>query len=116
RGFLKKDIHPGELHAAIKTVADGGYYYSNHTTGKLAGLFQRHHDTHTSLEKSLLNDRELEFLRHASSELTNKEIAGEMNLSPRAIDSCRDALFEKLDVKSRVGLAIYAVKHGIVTL
>lgn len=37
-------------------------------------------------------------------------------LSPRTIDNYRDALFIKLNVKSRVGLAIYAIKSGVVTL
>ena len=44
-----------------------------------------------------------------------KEIAHKMNITPRAIDGYRDSLFDKLEVKSRVGLAIYAVKNGIVT-
>jgi DNA-binding CsgD family transcriptional regulator len=57
---------------------------------------------------------EIEFLRLASTELTYKEIADSMKLSPRAVDNFRDALFDKLDVKSRVGLAIYSVKNGIV--
>ena len=68
-----------------------------------------------TLEKSLLTDTEIEFLKLASSELTYKEIAHVMHLTPRHIDSFRDSLFTRLDVKSRVGLAIYAVKNGIVT-
>lgn len=115
RGFLKKDIHPSELKASLLAVANSGYYYSNNTTGKLASIFQKHHESQTSIEKSLLNEKEIEFLKFASTDMTYKEIAGQMNMSPRSIDCCRDGLFEKLDVKSRVGLAIYAVKHGIVT-
>jgi DNA-binding CsgD family transcriptional regulator len=46
--------------------------------------------------------------------MTYKEIADKLKITPRAIDGYRDALFEKLDVKSRVGLAIYAVRNGIV--
>jgi DNA-binding NarL/FixJ family response regulator len=38
KGFLKKDIHPSELKFAIHSVMKAGYYYSNHTTGKLANL------------------------------------------------------------------------------
>ncbi|MEJ0105244.1 MAG: LuxR C-terminal-related transcriptional regulator [Bacteroidota bacterium] len=49
-----------------------------------------------------------------SSDLTYKEIAQKINLSPRAVDNMRDNLFEKLSVKSRVGLAMYAIKHGVV--
>jgi two-component system, NarL family, invasion response regulator UvrY len=110
-GFLKKDIHPNELKNALLAVADGAFYYSNHTTHKIASLF-RNED---GLQKSILNSSEIEFLKLATTDMTYKEIANKMNLTPRAIDNYRDALFEKLDVKSRVGLAIYAVKNGVVT-
>jgi DNA-binding NarL/FixJ family response regulator len=115
KGFLKKDIHPSELRFALKSVADGGYYYSQQTTGKLANLFQRSAGSQQLVEKAMLSEKELQFLRLASTDLTYKEIAAELKLTPRAIDGYRDALFDKLDVKSRVGLAIYAVKNGIVT-
>jgi DNA-binding NarL/FixJ family response regulator len=114
-GFLKKDIHPAELKNALLTVADGDFYYSNHSTVKLASLFRKNAYNQSNLEKSILNDAEIEFLKLASTEMTYKEIAKTMNLSPRHIDSYRDSLFIKLDVKSRVGLVIYAVKNGIIT-
>jgi hypothetical protein len=114
KGFLKKDTHPNELRVALNAVSENGYYYSQDTTGKLANLFQKNTDNQNFVEKAMLNDSELEFLRLASTDLTYKEIAAQLNLSPRAIDGYRDSLFEKLDVKSRVGLAIYAVKNGIV--
>jgi len=110
-GFLKKDIHPAELRNALLTVAAGEYYYSNHTTTKIASLFRKQ----SVLENSILNDREIEFLKLASTDMTYKEIAQAMHMTPRHIDTYRDALFTKLDVKSRVGLAIYAIKNGIVT-
>lgn len=65
---------------------------------------------------SRLNERETEFLKLACSELTYKEIAAQMHLSPRTIDGYRDALFEKLGIKTRTGLAIYAIKNGIVKI
>ncbi len=116
KGFLKKDIHPSELNAALRSVAEDGYYYAHNTTGKLASLFQQHTDKQSFLDKAMLNEKEIEFLRLASTDLTYKEIAAKLKITPRAIDGYRDALFDKLDVKSRVGLAIYAVKNGIVTL
>jgi two-component system, NarL family, invasion response regulator UvrY len=115
KGFLKKDIHPGELRAALQAVAQSGYYYSHNTTGKLAGFFQKSQQENTSFDRVILSEKEMEFLRLASTDLTYKEIAVKLNITPRAIDGYRDALFEKLDVRSRVGLAIYAVKNGIVT-
>lgn len=114
RGFLKKDIHPKDLQAAILAVAEEGYYYSNAITGKLASFFYKNANGRSNFDKGFLSEREIEFLRFASTDMTYKEIAGELNISARAIDGYRDALFEKLDVKSRVGLAIYAVKNGIV--
>ncbi|MDB5202537.1 MAG: DNA-binding response regulator [Ferruginibacter sp.] len=114
RGFLKKDIHPGELRAAIIAIVENGYYYSHNATGKLASLFRKDAHNQNSIEKAMLSVTEIEFLRFASTDMTYKEIAGKMRITPRAIDGYRDALFDKLDVKSRVGLAIYAVKNGIV--
>jgi two-component system invasion response regulator UvrY len=61
-----------------------------------------------------LNEREIEFLKFACTEMTYKEIADKMFLSPRTIDGYRDALFEKLNLKTRVGLVMYAIKNGIV--
>jgi DNA-binding NarL/FixJ family response regulator len=114
KGFLKKDTHPNELRVALKAVSAGGYYYSQDTTGKLANLSQRDFENQNFVDKAILSEKEIDFLRLASTDKTYKEIASELKISPRAIDGYRDTLFEKLDVKSRVGLAIYAVKNGIV--
>lgn len=116
RGFLKKDIHPAELRRALVTVAEDGYYYSHSATGKLGSLFQKSQRSNQSIEKAILSETDIAFLKLASTDLTYKEIAMQMQLTPRAVDGLRDQLFDKLDVKSRVGLAIYAVKNGIVTL
>ena len=68
-----------------------------------------------ALQKTLMNETEIHFLKFACTELTYKEIAQKMNLNPRSVDNLRDNLFNKLDVKSRVGLSMYAIKHGLVT-
>jgi two-component system invasion response regulator UvrY len=113
KGFLKKDIHPSELKFAIHSVVQSGYYYSNHTTGKLMNLFRKHDEHSLTLEKTMLSEQELMFLKMACSEMTYKEIALKMNLNPRSVDNLRDSLFSKLDVKSRVGLAMFAMRHGL---
>ena len=115
KGFMKKDIHPTELMHAIQSVHEHGYYYSAQTSSKLAGLFRDEQSSH-SIDKILLSDMELDFLKHVCSELTYKEIAVELKMNPRAIDGMRDNLFTRLDVKSRVGLAMNALKNGIVSL
>lgn len=115
KGFLKKDIHPSELKFAIHSVMESGYYYSNHITGKLVNLFRNSSENYFSIHKALLGEQELHFLNLICSDFTYKEIAQRMNLNPRAIDTLRDQLFQKLDVKSRVGLAMVAIKHGLAT-
>lgn len=115
KGFLKKDIHPSELKFAIISVMQAGYYYSPQTSQKFASLLLRKKpgDMFT-YESSQLSDMEINFLKLTCTEKTYKEIALELKLNPRTVDSLRDLLFEKLDVKSRVGLAIFAIKKGIV--
>src|SRR5204862_5025034 len=85
RGFLKKDVHPNELKAALLTVAENGYYYSNNTTGKLASLFHKSHVSHSSIDRALLTEKEIEFLKLASTEMTYKEIAQAMHITARSI-------------------------------
>jgi two-component system, NarL family, invasion response regulator UvrY len=116
KGFLKKDIAPRDLHFAIKSVMQSGYYYSTQTAGRLANLFRNNSKDNFRLQNAMLNDQEIKFLKFACSDLTYKEIAQNMNLTPRIIDSLRDQLFIKLDVKSRVGLAMVAIRNGIVSL
>jgi two-component system, NarL family, invasion response regulator UvrY len=116
RGFLKKDIHPNELLHAIKTVVEDGYYYPTATGNKMAALFAKDKYNQFNFEKSNLSATEIEFIQLASSDKTYKEIAMEMKISTRNVDNLRDTLFEKLSIKSRVSLAIFAIKNGLVNL
>jgi two-component system, NarL family, invasion response regulator UvrY len=113
KGFLKKDIHPKELEAAIYSVMQNGYYYSHYTNGKLANLFLKGRNNDMPLNKAIFSEKEIEFIKLSCTELTYKEIAAAMDLNPRAIDNMRDGLFVKLDIKSRVALAMYAMKNGL---
>lgn len=115
RGFLKKDINPDELRNALETVVEQGYYYTNKTTSQIAALFKKSKGEISGLEKGSLTEVEIRFLKLASTDMTYKEIAMQLNLSTRVVDNYREALFEKVNVRSRVGLAIYAVKNGIVS-
>lgn len=109
RGYLLKDIEPDELELALNTIAENGYY-SNKTISDA----QSHDERKRKYEQ--LTDRELEFIQHACSELTYKQVAEEMNLSPKTVDNYRESLFGKLQVKSRVGLVMFAIKEGIYVL
>jgi DNA-binding NarL/FixJ family response regulator len=68
------------------------------------------------IKEIVFKERELVFMKLACTELTYKEIADKMCLSPKTIDGYRNTLFSKLNVKNRVGLVMYAVKNKIYTL
>ena len=114
KGFLRKDIDINELQAAIHSVMKTGFYFTNNTTGRLVSLFSKSQE-HSMLMKSMLSEMETRFLRWVCTDLTYKEIAKEMHLNVRAIDNLRDNLFGKLEVKNRVGLVMYSIRHGIKT-
>jgi DNA-binding NarL/FixJ family response regulator len=113
RGYILKDSEPGELRMALDAVVNKGYYYSELVTGKLIHSINKSDDEAADGNLSKLTEREIDFLKLACSELTYKEIASQMHLSPRTIDGYRDALFEKLNIKTRTGLVVYAIKNGI---
>ncbi len=117
KGYLCKDVEPNELGDALNAIMDKGFYYTDFITGKLVHSLQKidtQNEKHSGIR--LMNDREKDFLKLACSELTYNQIAAQMYLSPKTIDGYRDALFDKLQVKSRVGMALYAVKYGLVQL
>jgi two-component system invasion response regulator UvrY len=115
KGFVKKDAHPMELKFAISSIIKTGFYYSHNTTGKVVRFFQKNEEGMTKLQKSTITDQELVFFRLICTDLTYKEIAVRMNITHRTVDTMRDHLFERLDVRSRVGLVMIALKHGIVS-
>ncbi|HEV2478993.1 MAG TPA: response regulator transcription factor [Puia sp.] len=117
KGYILKDIEAAELRAALDSIVEKGYYYTDNVTGKLIHMITALGEPEMHVRRFLtLNEREVEFMKLVCTEWTYKEIADRMYLSPRTIDGYRDALFEKLNVKTRVGLAMYAVKNGIVNL
>lgn len=118
KGYLSKDVEPKELGEALNAVMNKGFYYTDFITGKLVHSLQNDNDSNkkTSAAIQSMNNREKNFLQLACSELTYSEIAAQMFLSPKTIDGYRNSLFEKLQVKSRVGMALYAVRHGLVQL
>lgn len=116
KGYILKDSDPIELQIAIESVMTKDFYYSDLISGKLIHALNHLDDKGIELNSLIqLNEREVEFLKYACSELTYKEMADKMCVSPRTVDGYRDGLLEKLQLKTRVGLAMYAIKNGIVT-
>ncbi|TAG72543.1 MAG: DNA-binding response regulator [Runella slithyformis] len=114
-GYLLKDTEPAQLKTALYEVNKNGFYHTELVNNVLVkSLKQRP----MPVSKPLfgLQRREEDFLKWCCTELTYKEIADRMCVSPRTIDGYRDALFEKLRIKSRVGLALFSLRNGIVNL
>jgi len=111
KGYLLKDMQPSILFQAIDTVFEKGSFYTDFVAQKLLKV-----QTEDAKNASLLSDlkeREKEFIKLACSELTYKEIADKMCLSPKTIDGYRDSVFVKLEIKNRVGLVLFALKHNL---
>jgi DNA-binding NarL/FixJ family response regulator len=106
-GYVLKESKPRELLEAIKTIHAKGVYINDLVSGKLIRSV-------TGLEiETELSKKELEFLKLCCSELTYKEIADKMFVSPRTVDNYRESLFQKLNLKSRSGLVLYAIQYEI---
>ncbi len=111
KGYLPKDCDADELAAAMKAILERGFYYSDLVNQKLMNNLrgeERGNDNNV-----VLKERELEFLQWACSDLTYAQIADKMCLSPKTVDHYREALFEKFDVKSRVGLVLFAIRNKL---
>ncbi len=111
KGYLLKDMQPDILFEAIETVDKKGSFYTDIVTQSLLRIKTEEHEAQNILSE--LKEKEKEFIRWACSELTYKEIADKMFLSPKTIDGYRDSVFVKLDVKSRVGLVLFALKNKL---
>jgi DNA-binding NarL/FixJ family response regulator len=113
-GYVLKESSPAELYRAISEIKEKGIYLNEMVSGKMLKNFQAQDtDTGNSVH---LTERETEFIRYCASELTYKEIADKMKIAPRSVENYRENLFEKLQMKSRVGLVLFAIKNGIVKI
>lgn len=113
-GFLNKNTSPEEVQEAIDKLISTGHYFKGGQLDQML-LILRGEDLGFKDIQSL-NYKELEFIRHATSEMPYKAIAVQMGVSEKTIDGYRSKVFEKLDVNTRVGMVIRAVKEGIVKL
>lgn len=115
RGYLHKNVHPAELEKALQTLVSKGMYYPDWATSKII-LKLGQPDEQANDKDVIITEREKEFLQYAGTELTYKEIGEKMFCSPRTVESYRDSLFEKLGLKTRVGLVVYAIKNNLLKL
>ena len=113
-GFITKDTNTAELHQALKRIKQKQFHVNELVGNRIFHYFSDNTTEQLPDEKNDITDREFIFLRKCCSELTYRQIAKEMHVSPRTIDTYRDHLFEKLQVRTRVGLVIYALRSGLI--
>lgn len=109
KGYLLKNTHPRDLETALTRLNSDGFFYPDWASKIIFSNLNKETETEIAIR---ISDREKEFLKYTVTELSYKEIADRMCCSPRTVESYRDQLCDKLDLKTRVGLAVFAIKNG----
>lgn len=114
-GYLLKDTAADDLATAIRSIHSGEAFYSPPIAAKLAaavkGDFSDKDDTG---ELASLTTREREVLRGIARGLTNKDIATQLGISPRTVETHRESLMRKLGIRHVAGLTKLALETGLV--
>lgn len=111
-GYVLKRAAAEELIHAIRTVAAGGVYLDPALAGEVVGGFVRKPTVRGSLEGGELSDREAEVVRLIASGYSNKEIAAQLDLSVKTVETYKTRSMEKLGLRSRADLVRYALQCG----
>jgi DNA-binding NarL/FixJ family response regulator len=111
-GFLLKRAATDELIQAIRIIAKGGAYIDPTLAGKVLGSFIRQPASKTGTPRSELSDREAEVLRLIAWGYSNKEIANDLDISVKTVETYKARFAEKLDLHSRTAIVRYAVRQG----
>lgn len=108
-GYMLKNVHPLDLEIGLNSLIKNGNYFPEWAASKVFTSLGANNIDEIEI---VLSDREKEFLKYTVTEMNYREISEKMFCSPRTIENYRDSLFEKLELKTRVGLAVYAMKNG----
>ena len=118
RGYMTKNVGPGELLEAITTVLSGKLFYVQHLANELIeknilnnGIADRNNDNPAV---ALLSRREIEIIQLICEQLTNEEISKKLFLSKRTIDNHRQNILNKLGMANTAGMVRFAVENGLV--
>ncbi|OSY88107.1 LuxR family transcriptional regulator [Tenacibaculum holothuriorum] len=112
-GFLDKTCASEHIIKAVRSVNNGIQYFSDDIKTSLFNLYVTETKDENVIEEEL-TEREIEVLRYIANEKSSVEIAEQLNVSLKTIETYRRNLYRKLQVKNVVGLAMYAVRNNIV--
>jgi two-component system response regulator NreC len=107
-GFVTKDRADSELATAVRAAAQGEEYISPPVAARLAALRE-------SLTEDRLTPREVEVLRLIALGYTSVEVAEQLHLSPRTVETHRANILRKLGLVTRAELVHYALRHDLLT-
>lgn len=111
-GFITKDIQPGELIKAIKTISEGGSCLDPSIISKVVGLLGRKHERRAANGRRL-TQRESEVLQGIANGKRNSDIAAELFISERTVKYHLSSMYFKLQVSNRTQALKYAFDHGL---
>lgn len=117
KACLLKYASQSEILQAIQTVCRGDTYYSQYTISMIAHLYSLGKPRPRKKSPSVFfSQKEKQIIALICRQYTTKDIAQHLHLGTRTIEDYRHKIQEKMNVKNMVGIALYAVKHGIVQL
>lgn len=110
-GYLLKDDAATDLRSAVRTAIMGGTFFSPPMARALA---ERSSGGRDAASLDALSQREKEVLAGIARGLTNKEIAAELGIGRRTVESHRENLMDKLGIRTVAGLTKFAIESGLV--
>lgn len=108
-GYINKDSDINEIISAVKMCLEGRKYFSSQILNSVFFEDQKSEDP-----KKILSNRELEILQLIFNENTNQEIADELFISTRTVETHKRNIIEKTGTKNIVGLIKFAIEHGLI--
>lgn len=111
-GYVLKRAVADELVRAIQTVAGGGTYVDPRLIDKVLGGLMKRPAQAGSIASVALSDREEEVLRLIARGFTNREIAAQLDISIKTVETHKARAMEKLGVRHRSGIVEYAIGRG----
>jgi len=113
KGLLSKEIIKDELVLAIRTVHNGGEYYSGYKREEIDVILKRNIPMQKTGSNDLFTPREESVLLEIATGKSSEEIAESLNIGKRTVDSYRATLMEKLNITNASKLIVYAVEYRI---
>lgn len=114
-GYILKDCNQNELKKAIISVHQGDTYFSQSVSQQVMKEFTKSKNQIKEAQ-ALLSEREKEILMLIVKDLSNKEIADKLNISPRTVDTHKQNLLSKTNTNSTAGLVVFAIKNELVNV